>query len=73
MVGHLFQGRYKAILCEKDDAIEGKLVYFEDESFLDNYEEGVVKRADDLSYKRIEFEKDFFEAVRDGYFEIEHR
>lgn len=55
------------------EAIKGELVYFEDELFLDNYEEGVMKRADDLSYKRIEFEKDFFEVVRDGYFEIEHR
>jgi hypothetical protein len=33
----------------------------------------VLKKASDLSYKKIEFEKDFLEAVRDGYFEITHR
>ena len=55
------------------EAIKGELVYCEDELFLDDYEEMVMKRAADLSYKKIEFEKDFLEAIRDGYFEIEYR
>lgn len=55
------------------EAIKGALIYCEDESFLDDYEELVTKRAADLSYKKIEFEKDFLEAVKDGYFEIAHR
>lgn len=55
------------------EAIRGNLIYYEDEAFLDDYEEAVMKRASDLSYKKIEFEKDFLEAVRDGYFQIAHR
>jgi predicted nucleotidyltransferase len=55
------------------EAIKGALIYCEDESFLDDYEELVTKRAADLSYKKIEFEKDFLEAVKDGYFEIANR
>lgn len=55
------------------EAIKGNIIYCEDESFLDDYEEMVIKKAADLSYKKIEFEKDFLEAVRDGYFEIAPR
>jgi predicted nucleotidyltransferase len=55
------------------EAIKGALIYCEDEFFLDDYEELVTKRAADLSYKKIEFEKDFLEAVKDGYFEIANR
>jgi predicted nucleotidyltransferase len=55
------------------EAIKGELLYYEEESFLDDYEEMVMKQAADLSFKKIEFERDFLEAVRDGYFEIEHR
>jgi len=55
------------------EVIKGNLIYSDDEIFLDDYEERVMKRASDLSYKRIDFEKDFLEAIRDGYFEITHR
>lgn len=55
------------------EAIKGVLIYCEDESFFDDYEEMVTKRAADLSYKKIGFEKDFLEAVKDGYFEIANR
>jgi hypothetical protein len=55
------------------EAITGVLVYCDDEVFLEVYEERVMKRASDLSFKRNEFEKDFLEAVKDGYFEITHR
>lgn len=55
------------------EAIKGELIYCEDEFFLDDYEEIVMKCAADLLYKKIEFEKDFLEAVRDGYFEITYR
>lgn len=55
------------------EAIKGHLIYCEDKSFLDDYEEIIVKRASDLSYKKSEFEMDFLEAIRDGYFEIAHR
>lgn len=55
------------------EAITGELVFSDDELYLEEYEEQVMKRASDLSFKRNEFEKDFLEAVKDGYFEIEHR
>src|SRR3989338_371622 len=55
------------------EAIKGELIYCEDENFLDEYEEMVMKMASDLSFKKAEFEKDFLEAVKDGYFEITHR
>jgi predicted nucleotidyltransferase len=54
------------------EAIKGQVIYYEDENFLDDYEEMVMKQAADLSFKKIEFEKDFLEAIRNGYFEIEH-
>ncbi|MBI4378644.1 MAG: nucleotidyltransferase domain-containing protein [Nitrospinae bacterium] len=55
------------------EAIKGELIYCEDENFLDEYEELVMKMASDLSFKKAEFERDFIEAVKDGYFEITHR
>jgi len=54
------------------EAIKGQVIYYEDESFLDDYEEMVMKQAADLSFKKVEFERDFLEAIRNGYFEIEH-
>ena len=55
------------------EAIKGELIYCADENFLDDYEELVMKIASDLSFKKAEFEKDFLEAVKDGYFEITHK
>lgn len=55
------------------EAITGELIFSDDELYLEGYEEQVMKRASDLLFKRNEFEKDFLEAVKDGYFEIEHR
>jgi predicted nucleotidyltransferase len=55
------------------EAIKGEFIYCEDESFLDEYEEMVMKTASDLSFNKLEFERDFIEAIKDGYFEITHR
>lgn len=54
------------------EAIRGELVSCDDELFLDEYEEMLMKMASDLSFKKIESERDFIEAVKDGYFEITH-
>ncbi len=54
------------------EAILGELIYCNDESFIDEYEEKVMKMASDLYFKKAESEKDFIEAVKDGYFEITH-
>ena len=48
-------------------------MYCGDEFFCDEYEEMVMKTASDLSFKKREFEKDFIEAVKDGYFVITRR
>jgi len=53
------------------EAITWELVFSDDELYLEEYEEWVMKRASDLSFKKNAFEKDFLEAVKDGYFEIE--
>ncbi|MBI3399098.1 MAG: nucleotidyltransferase domain-containing protein [Deltaproteobacteria bacterium] len=55
------------------EAINGELIYCGDEDFLNEYEEMIMKMASDLSFKKREFEKDFLEAIKDGYFEIAHR
>jgi len=55
------------------EAIRGIPIYCDDEDFLDEYEERVMKRAEDLAYKRRQFERDFLEAIRDGYIEVKHR
>jgi predicted nucleotidyltransferase len=55
------------------DAINGEVTFCGDEFFCDEYEEMVMKTASDLSFKKQEFEKDFIEAVKDGYFEIARR
>jgi predicted nucleotidyltransferase len=52
------------------EAIRGEIIHGEDESFLETYEERVLKRASDLSFKKKEFERDFLEAIKDGYFEV---
>ena len=52
------------------EIINGYRIYAINEDDADNYEEIVVKFAEDLSYKRKMFEPDFYEALRDGYFEI---
>ncbi len=61
------------ILFQYEVISGGERVYSKDELILEEYEERVIKMASDLSFKKIEFEKDFLEAIRDGYFEIEHR
>lgn len=53
------------------EAINGEIIYCEDIRFVEEYEEKIIKKAADLMYKKIEFENDFFEAVKNGYFKIE--
>jgi uncharacterized protein len=53
------------------EAIKGEIVYCADRVFVEEYEEKVMKIAADLNYKKKSFERDFFEAVKNGYFRIE--
>lgn len=52
------------------EAIKGVAIYVEDEAFQEDYEELVMKKAEDLKFKKREFDKDVLEARKDGYFEI---
>lgn len=61
------------ILFQYEVISGGEVVYCKDELFLEEYEERVIKMASDLSSKKMEFEKDFLEAIKDGYFAIESR
>lgn len=53
------------------EAIKGVAIYVEDETFQEDYEELVIKKAEDLKFKKREFNKDVLEVRKDGYFEIE--
>ena len=53
------------------EIIKGKRIYARDEVFADDYEEKTIAIAADLAFKRKMFEKDFYEAIRNGYFELE--
>jgi len=61
------------ILFQYEVISGGERVYCRDDLFFEEYEERIIKMASDLSFKKTQFEKDFLEAIRDGYFEIEHR
>lgn len=55
----------------KYEIICGQRIYTSDECNADEYEENIQKIASDLSFKRKIFEKDFYESLENGYFEIE--
>ncbi len=62
-VDHLFQL----------EAIKGHCIYCEDESFMEEYEEKVMRFAsDELEIFKLN-EKDFFEAIENGYFKFEYK
>jgi len=53
------------------EAIKGERIYTSDETVAEDFEESVMIRAEDLSFKKKEFDREVSEAIRDGYFEIE--
>jgi predicted nucleotidyltransferase len=57
----------------KYDMIRGQCVYAADQRRTDDDEEMVMKTAEDLAYKRREFERDFTEAITHGHFEFNPR
>lgn len=54
------------------EVIKGVRIYEKDADAADQFEEGVIKRAGDLLYKKKIFDKEIMEAVEDGYFEFEY-
>lgn len=55
------------------EAIKGYCVYCADEDFKEEYEEKVMKFAsDEIEIFKLN-EKDFFEAIENGYFQFEYK
>ncbi len=52
------------------EIIKGVRVYENDETFADQFEEMIMKKAGDLSFKKKLFIQDVLEAIKDGYFEF---
>ena len=45
-------------------------IFEKDESFADEFEEGIMKTAEDLAFKKRILNKEILEAIKDGYFEF---
>jgi len=54
------------------EAIQGINIYCIDEDFQSNYEDRVMKWAADWKFEYDLYQREFLEAIRDGYFEIEY-
>jgi len=52
------------------EAICGYRIYSDDDDFLEEYEERVIKIAADIAFKSEEFFQDVLEGIGDGYFEV---
>lgn len=54
------------------EIIKGIRIYAQDVNQVDEFEEGIMKRAGDLLPVKQLFDKDVMEAIEDGYFEFEY-
>lgn len=54
------------------EIISGIRIYARDESDADEFEEGVMKRSEDLLFKKRILDRDIVEAVENGYIEFEY-
>ncbi len=59
-VNHLFQY----------EIIKGVRIYERDELMADEFEERIMKRAEDLIFKKRTFDREVMEAMENGYFEF---
>jgi predicted nucleotidyltransferase len=54
------------------EIIKGIRIYAKDEFSADEFEEKIMKMAEDLSFKKKTLDKDIMEAIENGYFEFEY-
>ena len=54
------------------EIIKGVRIYERDESMADEFEETIMKRAEDLTFKKRIFDKETMEAMENGYFEFNY-
>ena len=54
------------------EIIKGVRIYEKNIAQSDEFEENIMKRAEDLLFKKRVFDKEVMEAIEDGYFEFEY-
>lgn len=54
------------------EIIKGIRIYEQDINQADELEEGIMKKAEDLFFRKQTFDKDVMEAIEGGYFEFEY-
>lgn len=54
------------------EIIKGVRIYERDESIADEFEERIMKRAEDLIFKKRIFDQEIMEAMEHGYFELKY-
>lgn len=54
------------------EIIKGVRIYEKDEHAADEFEEEVMKRAEDMLFKKKIFDREIMEAIEDGYSEFEY-
>ena len=54
------------------EIIRGFRIYSTDEFDADEFEEGIMKRSEDLLFKKRILDRDIMEAVENGYIEFEY-
>jgi predicted nucleotidyltransferase len=64
---------YEANTLFQYEIIKGVRVYEKDEPYADDFEERIMKRAEDLSFKKRILDNEILEAIENGYFEFEYR
>jgi len=55
------------------EIIKGKRIFETDASLADDLEEMIMKRAEDLAFKKRVMDREILEAIEDGYIEFEYR
>ena len=55
------------------EIIKGLRIFEKDVSLADELEEMIMKRAEDLAFKKRIMNKEILEAIEDGYIEFEYR
>ncbi|MBM4137478.1 MAG: nucleotidyltransferase domain-containing protein [Nitrospira sp.] len=54
------------------EIIKGVRIYEKDELYADNFEETIMKKSEELFYKKRVLHNEIMEAIEDGYFEFEY-
>ncbi|MFH1146238.1 MAG: nucleotidyltransferase domain-containing protein [Pseudomonadota bacterium] len=54
------------------EIIKGIKIYTCDERLADEFEERIMKQAEDLLFKQKVFDREVMEAIKDGYIEFEY-